>query len=171
VHVLVATDGQLDPEDVATYAAPLAGPDGRVTVMTAIALPRRLLAELRSLWGEEPSRTVDGDAEYVAVSRTGAEPFGWPGDDVMIDRYLNDKRVEYTGPVVQALDAAGVKAEGAVVECEDVASAIIGHAADNGVDVIVIGSHGQGRFEGLLGSTGTTITRRAKVPVLVLRTT
>lgn len=171
MHVLVATDGQLDPEYVATYAAPLAGPDGRVTVMTAIALPRRLLAELRSLWGEEPSRTVDGDAEYVAVSRTGAEPFGWPGDDVMIDRYLNDKRVEYTGPVVQALDAAGVKAEGAVVECEDVASAIIGHAADNGVDVIVIGSHGQGRFEGLLGSTGTTITRRAKVPVLVLRTT
>jgi nucleotide-binding universal stress UspA family protein len=169
VHVLVATDGQLDPASVATYAAPLAGPDGRVTVMTAIAVPRRLLSELRSLWGEQPSRTVDGDAEYVAVARTGAEPFGWPGDDVMIERYLNDKRLEYTQPVVDALQAAGVAAEGKVVECEDVARSIIDVAASLGTDVVVIGSHGQGRFEGLLGSTGTTVTRRARVAVLVLR--
>lgn len=169
MHVLVATDGQLDPATVTTFAAPLAGDDGQVSVITAIVLPRRLLTELRSLWGEEPTRTVDGDAEYVRMTQTGAEPYGWPGDDVMIERYLADKTIEYTQPVVDALSARGVSATGQAIECDETARAILDAAHERGADVIMIGSHGQGRFEGLLGSTGTTISRRAHVPVLVLR--
>ena len=34
---------------------------------------------------------------------------------------------------------------------------------------IVIGSHGHGRFEGMLGSTGTKLVRLASASVLVLR--
>ncbi len=36
-------------------------------------------------------------------------------------------------------------------------------------DAVVIGSHGQGLFQGLLGSTGTKIVRRCSRPVLLIR--
>ena len=36
-------------------------------------------------------------------------------------------------------------------------------------DVVVIGSHGSGVFQGLLGSTGTKIVRRSPRPVLLIR--
>ena len=47
MHVLVATDGKLDPNRVADFAVRLAGSDGMVTVVTVIEIPRRLLSDLR----------------------------------------------------------------------------------------------------------------------------
>jgi len=170
VHVLVATDGNIDPEEVAAFAVPLAGPEGQITVLTIVEIPRRLLQELRTAMGEEPEVEVDVDYEYVEAPATTPEtPRGWPGDDAMIARYLEDKRVQYTQPVVDALTAAGARATGTVVEGEDVASEILAALERLGADVVLIGAHGQGFFEGLLGSTGTKIVRRSPTPVLVLK--
>ncbi|MFQ5554241.1 MAG: universal stress protein [Acidimicrobiia bacterium] len=49
------------------------------------------------------------------------------------------------------------------------ARTILEVAEDGRCDIIVIGSHGQGRFEGLLGSTGTKTIRHASADVLVIR--
>ncbi len=119
MHVLVATDGNLDPEAVTGFTAPLAGPDGKVTVLAVIAIPRRLLSEMRGVFGERRAPDVDGDAEYVGMTtESGAAPVGWPGDTKMIERYLSDKKKQRCAPLAEALEAAGVTVETNVIESE-----------------------------------------------------
>ena len=170
MHVLVATDGNLDPEAVTGFAAPLAGSDGRVTVLTVIAIPRRLLSDLRGVYGERAAADVEGDAEYVGMTtETGTPPAGWPGDAEMIERYLSDKKEQRCAPIAAALEAAGVAVDTAVIESEKISKTILEECARLGTDLIIIGSHGEGRFEGLLGSTGAKIARHASAPLLLIR--
>jgi len=170
MHVLVATDGTLDIDEAAKFALALAGEDGKITVATIVRIPRRLVQELRAQYGEQAGVTVDSDAEYVnGPVVAAATPAGWPGDDRVIEQYLGNKRVEVARPVAEAIRARGGTAESVVTEGEDVASDIITLADEIDADVIVIGSHGHGAFQGLLGSTGAKLVRRSTVPVLVVR--
>ncbi len=169
MKVLVATDGHLQPSDVTTFVKALAGDDGTVVVLTVVEIPRTLLSDLRSVYGEQPPVRVDSDAEYVKVGGGGSGPVGWPGDDAVIERYLSDQGERRTGPMVDALRQAGVDATPLVKEHESTASAIVAAADEAGADVIVVGSHGRGRFEGLLGSTGAKVTRMSRLPVLLIR--
>ena len=169
MHVLVATDGQLDPSAVAEFSAPLTGPDGTTTVLTVIEVPRAMLQELRGAFTDaEPPRLLRSDFETVTTAPATDPPRSWPGDDAIIDQYLEGKREERCQPVVAALKAAGVEAESKVVE-GPTAKGILDTATELNVDVIIVGSHGAGLFEGLMGSTSTKIMRLAKRPVLVLR--
>ena len=128
MHVLVATDGNLSPDGVADLAAPLAG-DGMVTVLTVIAIPRRLLSDLRSVFGARSASEVGGDAEYIGMAAdSGDPPVGWPGDAEMIQRYLDDKEAERCGPVADALRAKGVAVETRVVESEKISKTILEEA-------------------------------------------
>ena len=169
MHVLVATDGELDPAGIAKFSAPLAGNDGTVTVLTVIEVPRALLQELQGHFSDqEPPSLLMTDSETVTTTEP-AKPRSWPGDDAIIEQYLEGKKIERCQPVVDVLLAAGVKAECRVVE-GGAARGILDAAEALDADVIVVGSHGLGLFEGLLGSTGTKVTRLAKRPVLLLRT-
>jgi len=171
VHVLVATDGKLDPNRVADFAVRLAGSDGMVTVVTVIEIPRRLLSDLREVMGQMPATEIlDVDAEYVDVAGASIEtPRAWPGDDAVLRRYLDDKRLEYTGPIADAVREHGIQTQGEAIDSEKTAESILSRAEEIDADVIVIGSHGLGAFEGLLGSVGTKIVRRSNRPVLLLR--
>jgi nucleotide-binding universal stress UspA family protein len=170
MHVLVATDGSLDPEKAADFAARLAGPDGSTTVATIVRVPRMLLSDLRKDYGEMSGVAVGSDSEYVgSPSVDTGTPRGWPGDDAMIDQYLGDKRIDRCRPVVTTIRDAGGTAESVVREGEDSANDIIALAKEIGADTIVIGSHGGHAFQGLLGSTGSKIVRRAECAVLVIR--
>lgn len=169
MHVLVATDGNLDPDTVADLAAPLAG-DGKVTVLTVIAIPRRLLSDLRDVFGERAAAEAEGDAEYVGMSTdSGDPPVGWPGDAEMVQRYLADKEEQRCGPVADAVRERGVDVDTRVIESEKISKTILAEADRLDAGVLVIGSHGEGRFEGMLGSTGTKIARRATRPLLLIR--
>jgi nucleotide-binding universal stress UspA family protein len=169
MHVLVATDGELNPADVTKFSSPLAGDGGTVTVVTVIEVPRALLQELQGHFSDqEPPTLLMTDSETVTTTDP-AKPRSWPGDDAIIEQYLEGKRHERCQPVVEALQAAGVNAESKVVE-GPAARGILETAKTLDVDVIVVGSHGLGLFEGLLGSTGTKVTRLAQRPVLLLRT-
>jgi len=113
---------------------------------------------------------VDTDAEYVgAPDVASAISTSFPGDDAVVDQYLGNKRVEICNPVREAIRELGGAAESQSEEGTDIASGIMEIAARIDADVIVIGSHGYGAFQGLLGSTGAKLVRRAKRPVLVLR--
>ena len=170
MHVLVATDGSIDTDKAATFAASLAGPDGSTTVATIVRVPRSLLTDLRRKFGESSTPVVDADAEYVETpAATGAAPRSWPGDDAVIDQYLGDKRIELCRPIVNAIREDGGKAESVVREGDDPATDIIALAAEIEADAIVVGSHGHGGFQGLLGSTGAKLVRRSPCPVLVIR--
>ncbi len=170
MHVLVATDGCSDVDETAKFAYALAGPDGSTTVATIVAVPRQLVAELREQWGEPTKIQVDSDAEYVgAPGAAGSIERGFPGDDAVVDQYLGNKRVEYCKPIATAIRELGGSAESTAREGTDVSRSIMAIASEIDADVIVIGSHGLGGFQGLLGSTGAKLVRRARRPVLVLR--
>lgn len=170
MHVLVATDGSMDPQKAAGFAASLAGSDGSTTVATIVRVPRMMLSELRKDYGEMSTVAVGSDAEYVgAPSVETGTPRGWPGDDAVVDQYLGDKRIERCRPIVTAIRDAGGTAESVVREGEDTAADVIALGQEIEADVIVIGSHGRHGFQGLLGSTGSKIIRRAKCTVLVVR--
>ena len=167
MHVLVATDGNVDAATAADFAGRLAGPDGNVTVLTVISIPRRLLRDLREVFGERPPADVEGDAEYVGMTKeAGDAPIGWPGDSATISRTKRKSAaVRWPTPSSQP----GCRPRPGVVEGEQVARAIMAEAAASDAGAIVIGSHGEGRFEGVLGSTGTKLARHSSCPVLVLR--
>lgn len=170
MHVLVATDGCSDVNETARFAHALAGDGGSTTVATIVDVPRQLVAQLREQWGEPAPITVDTDAEYVgAPGSAGAMERSFPGDDAVVDQYLGNKRVEYCRPIALAIREIGGEAESIAREGSEISRQIMALAAETDADVIVIGSHGLGGFQGLLGSTGAKLVRRAKRPVLVLR--
>ncbi len=170
MHVLIATDGKLDAETASTFAASLSGPDGRVTVLTVVEVPRAFLHEMKGQWGAANGAGLIADDAFVATPAVPQEaPRGWPGDDAMIERYLSGKLEQHTAPIVAALRSAGIGAKASVVESENVTNTILEQVKALGADAVVIGSHGQGLFQGLLGSTGTKIVRRCTRPVLLIR--
>ncbi len=171
MRVLVASDGNLAPERAAQFAARLANSDGSVRVVTAIEVPRSLLDSLRAAYEDfERATPVDADAEYVSVGAVpGRVKPSWPGDDAFIDRYVKDQTQLRLGPLAGALQRLGLSPETVGVESEDPSRAVLDQVVAFEADVLVIGSHGQGRFEGLMGSIGTKLVRRSPVPVLVCR--
>ena len=170
MHVLVATDGEIEASVAAEFASRLAGADGRVTVLTVVEVPRTFLNDVRSHWGPGDGASVVADNTSVEtpVARQDG-PTGWPGDDALIERYLSDKLKKNTGPLIDILRQREIDADARVVESENVTSTIIELVIDLDADVVVIGSHGKGLFQGLLGSTGTKIVRRSPRPVLLIR--
>lgn len=170
MHVLIATDGTLDPDTTAPFATALAGEGGTITVTTVVEINRNLLRDLRELFGERHFDSSHQDAEYVGMSpKTGISVGAdWPGDDEMLTRYLNDQREARTGQLAAALREAGADPEVQVLEGE-AAPTIISLIGEIGVDVVCVGSHGKGLFDGFLGSTSTKLARRSPVPVLIIR--
>lgn len=171
MHVLIATDGQLDVTTGAELAARLAGTAGRVTVLTIVEVPRRLLSDLRSgFFDDVTKRAISVDHEtVVTVAERADAGADWPGDDAMIDRYLSDQGWKRTSALVAALRARNVEPAVDVREGESPASAILEAIEELDADVVCLGSHGQGLFEGLLGSVSTKLTRLSPVPVLLIR--
>ncbi len=166
----MATDGSLESEEAASFAASLAHKEGKVTVLTVVEIPRRMLQELRDVMGEQHETGVIEGGEWVDTPAVPSQaPRNWPGDDAVINRYLEDKRFQVTDPIVSTLTSRGIAAEGLVVEGEEPTQTILEHVDALGADVLVIGSHGQGAFSGLLGSVGTKLVRGSPKPVLLLK--
>jgi nucleotide-binding universal stress UspA family protein len=170
MKVLIATDGTLEADKAAAFAAALAGESGAVTVLTMIEINRNLLRDLRSLFGERFVDSTHQDGEYVGLQPTAGSAVGadWPGDDEMLHRYLEDQKVARTGDLVAALEGAGISPEVVAREGE-AASGIVAAVEEFKPDVVAVGSHGRGLFEGLLGSTSTKLARRCPAPVLIIR--
>lgn len=166
---MVATDGSLDPDTTARLVAPHTG-DANVTVLTAVEIPRRLLAELRAVYGERTGPKVDSDAEYVGISpREPNVSIDFPGDDAIIDQYLLNQKQERTAPMVAALEKAGMAPEIEILEGENAAALILDYLRAKKADLVVLGAKGHGLFEVMIGSTGTKVARHATCSVLLVR--
>lgn len=166
MKTIIATDGDIDVTKVARAAA--AFRDGEVKILTVIEVPRTLLSDLRSVYGERSEPHISTDAEYVTVPSVEAGVGrGWPGDDEMIGRYVEDQKTRRTTKLVDALTEIGVNPEVSAPEGENAVDVILEACQD--ADLLVVGTHGSGRFEGLLGGTSTKLARRAPCSVLILR--
>ncbi len=86
-------------------------------------------------------------------------------------RYRVEREAEALEALAQAAAAAGIAAEATrLLAAAQPAQAICDAAQADGADLIVVGSHGQGRLRDLfLGSTAEKILRRAPCSVAVVR--
>lgn len=168
MHVLVATDGTLDTERTAELAARLAGDTGRVTVFTAVEVPRQILNDLRSAAGSEPE-PVEANLEYRREQAANASAGSWIGDDAFVENYVNRVVDTRTADLVAALAAIGVEVAAVGVEGENAARSVLEAVSEHEPDVLCLGTHGLGRFEGLLGSLSTKLARLASCSVLLIR--
>jgi len=170
MHVMIATDGSLDASRTALLASKLASDGGRVTVLTVVEVPRRLLEDMRKVWGGAPNVPSRGlSVEYVKDQADNPAPTHWVGDDAIVDRYVNATVTSRTSELAAELDATGVAYSVVGVEGENAARTVLDAAKNEDADILCVGTHGLGRFEGLLGSTSTKIARRSPCSVVLVR--
>lgn len=170
MQIIIATDGDLSPETTADLAGRLYEEGDVVTVVTVIEVPRTLLTELRSFYVTPPPQVhIDEDHEYVGQPTGGTLSPQWPGDDAMIARYVADQKTKRTNPMKSALESRGIRPVVVVEESDSPSSALLRLVKELKADLLIIGTHGRGRFEGLLGSTGTKLARLAPCSVILVR--
>jgi nucleotide-binding universal stress UspA family protein len=170
MHVMVATDGSLDAKKTAAIAAKLAAGDGRVTVFTVVEVPRGMLDEMRAAYGSSADQKArEITLQYRSTQADDTVPTPWVGDDAIVARYVNDKVAERTAELVAELDAVGLEFDVIGEEGENAAQSVLKAAETHGADVLCIGTHGLGRFEGMLGSLSTKVARLAQCSVVLVR--
>ena len=91
------------------------------------------------------------------------------GDDAVVAQYVNSKVEGRIAELAAALEAAGVEHTVVGEEGESAARSVLEAAKTHSVDVLCIGTHGLGRFEGLLGSLSTKVARLAPCSVVLVR--
>ena len=167
MHVMVATDGSIDSKKTAAIATSLAG-DGQITVYTVIEVPREMLNDMRE------ASAADAKIQEISVEhrtkQAGDPPVShWVGDDAVVASYVKQKVKERTAGLAAELEAAGANYTVVGEEGENAARSVLEAAKSNGADVLCIGTHGLGRFEGLLGSLSTKVARLAPCSVVLIR--
>jgi nucleotide-binding universal stress UspA family protein len=142
-HILIPTDGSALSLAAVEYGVALAKSVGaRITVLT-VSSPFHIFAA-------EPAMVTDTPEQYA--KRTAA----------LATRYLDSAK--------EIALAAGVSCETLHVEHEHPYLAIIGTAAKQSCDLIVMASHGRrGISAVVLGSETNKVLTHSEIPVLVVR--
>jgi nucleotide-binding universal stress UspA family protein len=169
MHVMVATDGSLDPATTAELAGRLAGKDGQVTVFSAVEIPRQLLNDMRAAASPPAPEIPASNVEYPSGQANAPSGTRWIGDDTAVSMYVGRKVHDQTDDLVSALAARSIEHDVVGVEAENPARSVLDAATELKVDVLCIGTHGLGRFEGFLGSTSTKLARLAPCSVVLVR--
>ena len=176
MHILVATDGTLDAEKVADAVERWHRAGDEVSVFTAINVPSDFLEPIGDPGIKMAMRVAmeagqgmgDRAAEQLAPRHDG---HATPPVDSPVIRGLTTEANNRTTPIVTELKKRGITATSTWTTTDNRTSkSIITAIRRHDSGLVIIGSHGGGRFEGLLGSTGTKLVRRSPASVLVIRT-
>lgn len=176
MHILVATDGHLDSEKATAMVARLYEPDDTVTVLTALDHPREFLRDFAEVTGVEEVARIAHEAGpgmmgggSIAAERLAPTPIA-SGHAAALNEYFTTTAQRRVKDLLERLRSRGIEAEAMWSPTENqTAKTILGFAERKGADLLIVGSHGHGRFEGALGSTVTKLVRRAEIPVLIVR--
>lgn len=177
MHILIATDGTLDPERVADAVARWHTEGDVVEVFTAVSIPTDFLKRLGdSGVREAASIALEAGQGFTAGDRAAErlapkQPMSKAArSDSPVLQAITSTAESRTKPVISALARHGITATWEYRTTEKhIARTVLQEVALRGSELLLIGSHGQGRFEGLLGSTGTKLVRRAGIDMLVIR--
>jgi nucleotide-binding universal stress UspA family protein len=177
LNILVATDGTLDPERAADAVARSHVDGDQVTVFTAMSVPTEFLrglgnsgvAEASQIAREAGQTLFAGDraAERLAGSMT--QKTAAKSDSPFLHA-MATAAGERTKPIVDALKERGIQVKATWQGTEaKTANTILAKLKEIDADLLIIGSHGRGQFEGRLGSTGTKLVRLSPASVFVIR--
>ncbi len=179
MHIFVATDGSLNRDRAVDLITRLANDGGSITVFTAIHFPRSVLKSVAEIGGVEGLSAIADAAggalnsgALAAERLASTQPDNRPADPQKVaESYFHKTMRAACGPLSQLLLDQGlenVEMAWAATENQP-ARTILATATAKKADMLVLGSHGQGRFEGPLGSTVTKCVRRAEIPVMLVR--
>lgn len=168
---MIATDGSLDAKKTAHIAANLSGKGGRVTVVTVVVVPRRLLNEIQAVVEfDSPDESAQHLRVEMRAGQVGNPPASrWAGDDAVVTDYVSAKVTERTDELIAELRALGVEPSVVGEEGESASQSVLAKCRSLDADALCIGTHGLGRFEGLLGSLSTKLARLAPCTVVLIR--
>lgn len=187
MNILVATDGTLSAKRATEAVSRFYREGDKVFVFTAVNLPSDVLRQLGDTGVKAASRIALEAGQTLGAGDRAAEkliktlsPKPKPGVDM-------PERAGATqdSPVLSALAQTANKRMRRLVDSlkeAGIEPASFWRTTDNrtakttlsamkecDTDLLVIGSHGHGKYEGELGSTGTKLVRQASASVLVLR--
>lgn len=180
MHILIATDGHLDPKKATEMVARMYRPDDIVTVLTAVEHPRQFLRSYAEATGVNEVATIAQEAgPGVLGFASGAKaaerlapllPHEESGEYAAeLERYFTTTARRRVDHLIDLLKAHGIIAEAAWTTTDNqTADSILDAAKRADADVLVVGSHGKRRFDGMLGSTVHKLLRRASIPVFVI---
>jgi nucleotide-binding universal stress UspA family protein len=110
------------------------------------------------------------DARVHGLYVVDWEPYGLveEGKSIVVDS-LHDEGAAAVASIEEAAESAGVDVRTSVVE-GDIHRHIVDYADDEGIDLIVMGTHGRRGLDRLiLGSVTERVVRSSPVPVLTVR--
>ncbi|MDZ4864791.1 MAG: universal stress protein [Gemmatimonadota bacterium] len=143
-RILVTLDGSLFAEEALGAAQAFAGAFGAEIVLLLVI---------------EPPVPVADPAGLMVIPVT-----------VDAEKRLRESAAAYLGTVTSRLAAEGIRVTSAAVEGATVAGAVLAQVEAQGIDLLVVASHGAGGFERLvIGSVADKLVRGARIPVLVVR--
>ena len=177
MNILVATDGTLNTETASDAVGRFYQDSDTVTVFTAVNVPTDFLRGLGDSGVKGAAQIALEAGQTLGAGDKAAErlapalpPPPRPKADSPVLAALASTAASRTKPLVDTLKEKGVEAKALWHTSENRTARTIMSAAEVlDAGLIIIGSHGHGRFEGLLGSTGTKLVRHAQTSVLVLR--
>lgn len=177
MNILVATDGSLDSERTADAVERWYEEGDTVVIFTALNVPTEFLRGLEKSGvtaaaeiAHEAGQTL-GSGDRAAERLAGSlppKPKTTDGSPVL--RAMATSASARTKPIMDALKGRGIAATATWRTTESkTANTVLNKVKDANTDLLIIGSHGRGQYEGLLGSTGTKLVRLAPASVLVIR--
>lgn len=177
MNILVATDGTLNPERAAEAVGRYYEEGDRVFVFTAMNLPTDMLRNIGNTGVEAASQIALEAGQTLGAGDRAAEqlmklphPPPPPKRDSPILHALAETANSRMKPVVDALDEAGVEVGSFWRTTNNrTARTVLSAMKECETDLLIIGSHGMGKYEGMLGSTGTKLVRQSPASVLILR--
>lgn len=137
----------------------------RIAVAVDGSLPAKWAAEVAA------RLALDTGAKLALVHAIRSAPGGSFGTDNGVAEALDmlHGRASEVLRAVEAMLPRGLRIERTIVTGAEPTREIVHAALDWGADLIVIGTHGRGRFSNfILGSTAESVIRRATCPVLTV---
>lgn len=152
--ILYATDLSENARYALGYAASLANRYGAKIIFLHVIedFSPSVTFQLATMFGEDKWREVRNRQEEEVLET------------------IRKRLAKFCRESLSDTEAADLVSGNAVVKTGEPVNHILEQAEQTGCDLIVMGTHGQGRFaEALMGSTARRVVRRSRIPVLVVR--
>lgn len=151
MHILIATAGALPPTSVAEFLESIWRPGFKVSVVTAVQVPREFLA----------------DAEESDWSPLFPDELQKDDSDV-VTRYVTERGHRLAGPILASLEARGIGADPLYVDDHEPAAAIVQAATQIGAGLIIMGATKPLFDAATWSSISAQVVREARIPTLVM---
>jgi nucleotide-binding universal stress UspA family protein len=161
--ILYATDLSENAKPAFSFAASLASRyDAGLVICHVLdehpSLEEKIVGYVRAEQWEEIKKRNEDEARSALIGKVSDRALVGKA----LDRFAKDAR--------KNLEELSFRIDGILVVRGNPVEQILQHSVENGCDLIVMGTHGEGTLaDAMIGSTARRVVRRSRIPVLVVR--